>query len=96
MTFRPLYEGSSLMCWWCPCCKSSLRTAEMIHADMEQRASERDISVAELRAESEKLIDKRPLSDDALAGLQKIAERREKEWKPVCEHDTNPWAGQRE
>ena len=90
---QPRSEGSESLGWFCSCCRSFTRTAEMIEADMQARAEERGMTLEELHAESMATwIDPTPLSPEALEGLRSFATKQAQEWVPVCEHDTeNPW-----
>ena len=95
MTLEPLYEGSQDDCWYCPCCRSRLRTVEMIQASWERRASEKGMTwdeyEAHMNAEAEKYVAK-PTEGD-LAAVRSFVAREAEKWKPICRHDThNPWA----
>lgn len=89
---QPQYDGGRLY-WYCSCCRSWTRTAEMIEADMQARADERGMTLEQLHEETmANFIDPTPLSPDALRGLQSMIAKRAEEWVPVCPHETeNPW-----
>ncbi len=85
---RVLQDGA----YYCPCCKSRLKTAEMVQRQGEQRAAEMGLTLDEYSDYCASLIRKEPPSEAEMARLQAFARQREAEWKPACEHDTsNPW-----
>jgi len=93
MELRPFYEGSEDEGWYCPCCRSSLRTAEMMRAGWERRAAALGMTWDEYRehmdAEAAKWV--RKPTDRDMKEAQAFVKRMAREWKPVCVHDTNPW-----
>lgn len=94
MTLGPFYAGSSKEAWFCPCCKSSLRTAEMLQAEWEAEAERLGMTWAEYEAhmdEQVRLYVRKPAEAD-MARAVEVAEMLEREWTPACEHDTNPGA----
>lgn len=92
MTLQPMGEGSAIQGWYCPCCRSRMRTPEMIQADAERRAAEQGITVDELYERSKAFINTDPLPPEALEAMRAFVRKQADEWEPVCPHDTeNPW-----
>jgi hypothetical protein len=95
MTRQPFYEGSKDECWYCPCCRSSLRTPEMLATSRLRRQAESGLSPEEYLSSLEERIARvkeQQITDAEMAQIEKSISRRAAEWKPACEHDTeNPW-----
>lgn len=93
MTLRPLYDGAEKQAWYCPCCKSSLRTVEMLQADWDADREQLGMTEAEYEAHMDAKVAKyvgKPTDADMAAAVR-LAERMERDWTPACEHDDNPW-----
>lgn len=91
---RPMYEGSQTFGYWCPCCKSTLRTGAMIESEVEARATALGITRDELFEQTKEMFrdfEAEPPSDAEKAQMTSFAQRSAAEWTPVCEHDKNPW-----
>ena len=94
MERQPFYEGSESECWFCPCCRSKLRTVEMLQVDAERRAEELGLTAEEYVAhmtEQAATMFVVPTDRD-IEHARRFAETRAAEWTPACPHDTvNPW-----
>lgn len=93
MTRQPLYEGSEDECWYCPCCRSRLRTVEMLQAGWERRANALGMTMDEYEAHMEIEVAQfvRKPTESELEHARSLAVRMSEEWEPVCPHVTNPW-----
>ncbi len=94
LELQPFYEGSEKQCLYCPCCRSKLRTVEMLQAeadaDAESLGMTRDEYEAHMDAQAA-LIVRKPTERD-MEAAQVFAKQWAEEWTPVCPHETkNPW-----